>query len=227
MLSSLIECIDQDGFAIIADVISPEAIAELRECARSAGTRPGMRNLFETQPAVHRLARSAEVRRLVEAVLGPRCFAVQAFLFDKSPKANWKVAWHQDLTIAVRERQSVHGYTAWSEKKGVVHVQPPVAILARMLAVRVHLDDCGPDNGPLRVLPGSHRGGRFDATAIERWKTQAHEVPCVVRTGDLLLMRPLLLHASSSARVVSQRRVVHLVFAAERLPGNLDWHERV
>jgi ectoine hydroxylase-related dioxygenase (phytanoyl-CoA dioxygenase family) len=226
MFSSLTESIDRDGIAVIAEAISPKAIAELRESIRPAGNKAGVRNLFETQPAVRRLVQSTAIRRIVEAVLGPRCFAVQAILFDKTPETNWKVAWHQDLTIPVRDRECVAGFTAWSEKEGVVHVQPPVAILERMLAVRVHLDECGPDNGPLRVLPGSHRDGRLDATGIERWKSQAREVFCVGEAGDLLLMRPLLLHASTTAQVVSRRRVVHLVFAAEGLPGNLQWHDR-
>ena len=136
------------------------------------------------------------------------------------------MAWHQDLTIAVHQRRCVAGFTAWSEKEGVVHVQPPVPVLERMLAVRVHLDDCGPDSGPLRVLPGSHREGRLDAAAIDRWKAQVSEVQCLVGQSDLVLMRPLVLHASSAARVVGQRRVLHLEFAAVDLPGNLEWHDR-
>jgi ectoine hydroxylase-related dioxygenase (phytanoyl-CoA dioxygenase family) len=226
MFSSLTESIDRDGFAVIAESISPKAIAELRENVRPAGNKAGVRNLFEAQPIVRRLVQSTAIRHIVEAVLGPRCFAVQAILFDKTPAANWKVAWHQDLTIPVRDRQCVAGFTAWSEKEGVVHVQPPVAILERMLVVRVHLDDCGPDNGPLRVLPGSHRDGRLDVAGIEQWKSQAREVPCVGKAGDLLLMRPLLLHASSTAQAASQRRVLHLVFAAEELPGNLRWQDQ-
>ena len=183
-------------------------------------------DLLAGQPAVRTAVSSPLIRRAAEAVLGPHCFAVRAILFDKTPKANWKVAWHQDLTIALHQRRCVAGFTAWSEKEGVVHVQPPVPVLERMLAVRVHLDDCGPDSGPLRVLPGSHRDGRLDAPAIDRWKARVPEIACVVRQGGLVLMRPLVLHASSAARVVGQRRVLHLEFAADDLPGNLKWHDR-
>jgi ectoine hydroxylase-related dioxygenase (phytanoyl-CoA dioxygenase family) len=95
-----------------------------------------------------------------------------------------------------------------------------------MLAMRVHLDDCQAENGPLRVLPGSHREGRLDAAAIHRWKARGSEVQCVSAQGGLVLMRPLLLHASSAARVVGQRRVLHLEFAADELPGNLEWFDR-
>jgi ectoine hydroxylase-related dioxygenase (phytanoyl-CoA dioxygenase family) len=225
--AGIIESIDRNGFAIVTDAIESDVIAELRTCFGPTGKKAGIRNLFENQPAVCEIARSPAVRQVVEAVLGPSCFAVQAILFDKSPETNWKVAWHQDLTIAVRERHPTAGFMAWSEKEGIVHVQPPIPFLERMLAVRVHLDDCGPSNGPLRVLPGSHREGRLDAPAVDRWKARVSEVQCVVKTGGLLLMRPLLLHASSSAHAASQRRVLHLVFAADGLPGDLEWRDHV
>jgi hypothetical protein len=159
--------LERDGFAILDEAVAPDVIAELRSRLPAANPRAGLRNLLGGQPVVRKAARSSSIRQAVEAVLGPRCFAVRAILFDKTPEANWKVAWHQDLTIAVHQRRCVAGFTAWSEKDGVVHVQPPVPILERMLAVRVHLDDCGPDSGPLRVLPGSHREGRLDAAAID------------------------------------------------------------
>jgi ectoine hydroxylase-related dioxygenase (phytanoyl-CoA dioxygenase family) len=221
-LSSL----ERDGFAILDGAVEPELIAELRTVVPVAGSQAGVRNLLANHPVVRQAARSASVRAAAEAVLGPRCFAVRAILFDKTPEANWKVAWHQDLTIAVRQRRCAVGFTAWSEKQGVVHVQPPVPVLERMLVVRVHLDDCHAENGPLRVLPGSHREGRLDAAAIFRWKARASEVQCVVGQGGLMLMRPLLLHASSEARVAGQRRVLHLEFVADDLPGNLAWFDR-
>ena len=218
--------LERDGFAILNNAVAPDVIAELRSGLPATNSRAGLRNLLAGQSVVRTAVRSPSIRQVVEAVLGPRCFAVRAILFDKTPAANWKVAWHQDLTVAVQQRRCVAGFTAWSEKEGVVHVQPPVPVLERMLAVRVHLDDCGSDSGPLHVLPGSHREGRLDAAAIDRWKARVPEVACVVGQGDLVLMRPLVLHASSAARVVGQRRVLHLEFAAADLPGNLKWHDR-
>ena len=85
--------------------------------------------------------------------------------FDKTPLANRRVTWHQDLTVAVAARRNVDGYGPWNDKDGVVHVQPPVRVLQQMLAVRVHLDDCDADNGPVRVLSGSHLSARMEYTA--------------------------------------------------------------
>jgi len=185
-----------------------------------------IRNLLEVVPDVAALARSAEVRALVEAVLGPDAFAVRGILFDKTPDANWKVAWHQDLTIAVHERHEVEGFGPWSEKAGIVHVQPPAAVLERMVTVRLHLDPCGPENGPVQVIPGSHRAGRLSADEVQRSRAERDAVPTCVGAGGVLLMRPLLLHASSPSTAPAHRRVIHLEFAADALPGGLEWHGR-
>jgi len=185
-----------------------------------------VRNLLEAVPEVRALARLESVRALAEPVLGPGCFVVRAILFDKTPDANWKVAWHQDLTIAVRERAEAPGFGPWSEKAGIPHVQPPAAVLERMLTVRVHLDDCGRENGPVQVIPGSHAHGRLAADEISRWRETREPVFCTSARGGALVMRPLILHASSPATQPGHRRVVHLELAADALPHGLEWHGR-
>jgi ectoine hydroxylase-related dioxygenase (phytanoyl-CoA dioxygenase family) len=125
----------------------------------------------------------------------------------------------------VKERRDVEGFGPWSVKAGVVHVQPPASVLAGMLTVRLHLDDCGLENGPLRVVPGSHKLGVSDAAAIADARNRIAEATCAVGAGSVVLMRPLLLHASSPATVAGHRRVIHLEFAAAELPGGLEWHD--
>ena len=188
---------------------------------------PGVRGLLQASQAVRELARSPEIRALVTPTLGESAFAVRGILFDKTPDANWLVPWHQDLTIAVRERSDVPGFGPWSVKAGIVHVQPPAALLERMLTVRLHLDDCTEASGPLRVLPGSHRHGRLGVSEIAQWREAVTEVNCPVPSGGALLMRPLLLHASSPATLPEHRRVIHLEFAAELLSNGLAWQEAV
>jgi ectoine hydroxylase-related dioxygenase (phytanoyl-CoA dioxygenase family) len=206
-------------------------LVALEEADEAEGVRRresvyAIRNLLEAVPAVAELARSPAVRALVEPVLGAGAFAVRGILFDKTPDANWKVAWHQDLTIAVRERREVAGFGPWSEKAGVVHVQPPAAVLERMVTVRLHLDPCGPENGPVQVIPGSHRAGRLSADEIQRRRAERAPEPACIGSGGALLMRPLLLHASSPSSLPAHRRVIHLEFAADDLPGGLEWHGR-
>ena len=226
--------LEGDGFAVVPEVLDAATVVALIAAVGGAGEGAGsqrrgsvyaLRNLLEDVPAVTALADSPDVRALVAPVLGPGCFPVRGILFDKTPEANWNVVWHQDLSIAVRERQDVGGFGPWSEKAGVVHVQPPTHILERMLTVRLHLDDCDETNGPLLVLPGSHRGSRLTAPEIQHHRTQTASVPCPVPSGAALLMRPLLLHASSASQSPRHRRVIHLEYAAEPLPGGLQWHQ--
>ena len=155
------------------------------------------------------------LRAVVEPHL-PGAFCVRGLMFDKTPGRNWKVAWHRDETVAVRERVEADGFGPWSVKHGVPHVRPPRGggVLAGMLTARLHVDACGPDSGPLRVRPGSHDGdGRGEVTVT-------------AGVGDVLLMRPLLEHASSAATDPAHRRVLHLEFAAEELPGEMEWRWR-
>ena len=231
--ADLAATVGRDGWAVTPPVVPQLAVdrlvAELAELAAlpAVRSRGGLRDLLDDSPAVRALATSPAVRSVAESVLGPTCFAVRAILSDRSPGASWTAAWHQDLTIAVRERASVAGYGPWSAKDGVAHVQPPAELLERMLAVRVHLDDCGPADGPVRVLPGSHRVGRLSSSAIDAWRGGAEAVDCLAERGAIVALRPLLLHATSPATAAAHRRVVHIEFAAEELPAPLDWHVRV
>ena len=230
-----VSLITRYGFAFAPNAIDAVTVSSLvaalddaadAPSARQRGGVYAIRNLLEAVPVVATLAASPQMRALTVPILGEASFAVRGILFDKTPGANWNVVWHQDLSIAVRERHDVPGFGPWSEKAGVTHVQPPVAILERMLTVRLHLDDCDEANGPLRVLPGSHCHGRLTPEQIRQWRGQTPAVPCPVFSGGALLMRPLLLHASSASQTPRHRRVVHLEYAAEALPGGLQWHAR-
>ena len=128
--------------------------------------------------------------------------------------------------ISVAARLEVAGYIGWSNKAGVWQVQPPAEVLARMLAVRVYLDDCGPENGPLRVLPGSHRVGWIDEKLDDR-KASVPEVVCTVMRGGVVTMCPLILHASAKSAAVGHRRVIHIEYACHGLPEGLEWKNRV
>jgi hypothetical protein len=215
--------LERDGFAIVRGVLVPSRRDELlRALGEPAGA--GRRGLLRV-PAVRTLADSATLRDLVVPALSAAARPVRAILFDKSPAANWLVPWHQDVTLAVRERREVAGYGPWSVKDGIPHVQPPAALLARMLAVRLHLDDCDAGAGALRVLPGSHLHGRLDAEQIGRLRAATPEVVCEAAAGDALLMRPLLLHASGKSTADRHRRVLHIEYLAADLPGGLTPHD--
>lgn len=224
-LDTLVGALDKSGFCTVHGILPEGMLDALVRTVEmlSSNEGAGSRNLAEIAPEVARLAESREILSLLGDLGAPGAFLVRSIFFDKKLEANWKVPWHQDLTIAVRERREIAGFGPWSEKEGVPHVQPPVAVLERMVTLRVHLDDCGAGNGALRVLPGSHRGGVLCAEAIQKWRREGEEVVCEVLRGGILAMRPLLLHASSKAALPRHRRVIHLEFATEGLPGGLEW----
>ena len=221
--------IDECGFALISNAVSAEMIDALIATLEQAhetrsARRRGMyaaRNLLDL-PLIARLACSAELRSLVEPILGPSAVATRGILFDKVPTANWNVGWHQDQIIAVAERKEVSDFTAWSVKQGVPHVRPPASVLERMLTLRIHLDNCGQENGALRVIAGSHTKGLLEDDAIQRFVDDIEPTVCEVNRGDVLVMRPLLLHSSAPATSPSHRRVIHLEYAGNGLPGGLE-----
>ncbi|HUY90381.1 MAG TPA: phytanoyl-CoA dioxygenase family protein [Pirellulales bacterium] len=225
----------REGYFICNDVLSMDEVERLRRAVAELPNRSevrrkqnvyGVRNLLEFCPPARDLAANPRVRSFATAVLGENAFAVRAIFFDKVQGANWSLFWHQDNVIAVKERREVPGFAAWSNKAGVWQVQPPAEILARTVAVRVHLDDCGPDNGPLRVLPGSHRFGWLDEQ-LDDWKRRVPEVVCTVRCGGIVATCPLTLHASAASQAVGHRRVIHIEYAAAELPAGLQWNHRI
>lgn len=227
--------IEQTGYSIHENVLSLTEVEELRraivelpeqDAVRRKRSVYGVRNLLSVCPRVAELAGQEYIRQFATAVLGEKAFAARAILFDKVAGANWSLFWHQDNVIAVQERVETSGFIGWSQKAGVWQVQPPAEVLANMIAVRVHLDDCGLENGPLRVIPGSHRQGWLD-DRIGEWKQRVPEVVCTVRAGGIVTMCPLILHASAPAESPSHRRVIHIEYAAEELPAGLEWKWRI
>jgi len=219
----LASAIEGDGFAIIPSCLDDSSIKRLSDSLDD--TQYGQRNLLR-ELIIQELARSQEVHRVLTPMLGPNCFAVKGILFNKTQKSNWKVPWHQDLTITVQERLEAEGFGPWTIKGGVVNVQPREDVLRGILAIRIHLDANDHQNGPLRVIPGSHKLGRLTAEQIAKWD-KSGSVECLVPRGGALLMRPLLLHASSACLLPKSRRVIHLEYSSEDLPDGLRWHTKV
>jgi Phytanoyl-CoA dioxygenase (PhyH) len=226
--------VQNDGFAVIQDLVDANTIDSLLQnlpdtitsegVSQRAG-RAGIRNLLQSLPSTRTLANGALFRSIVEPILGNSARVVRGIYFDKHKDANWKVAWHQDLTIAVRERVDLDGYGPWSIKAGIHHVQPPVPILENMLSLRLHLDDTDESNGALRVLPGTHKYGRLAAQEIQNWRERQRAVMCPVRRGGVMLMRPLLLHSSAVAKNPEHRRVLHFEYSSIDLMDGLSWFE--
>src|SRR6202795_1819083 len=196
---SLQERVASDGFAIIPEAVSECEIADLQamldrsELPRSrAGMRHAMRNA-----SVAALARDSRLIAMAQEVLGSTAIPFRATLFDKSPTSNWLVVWHQDTALPLRERRDVSGWGPWAVKDGVNYAHAPASALEQVLALRLHLDESVADNGPLRVLPGTHTLGVLSDKVLHALSTQIAAVDCTVPQGGILAMRPLVVHASS------------------------------
>ena len=211
------------GFVVIRAAISVDVVDRLKVClgeVEGAGRR-GMLRLSEIASFATSDALTAWVSPLLPATSRP----VRAIYFDKKTEANWLVTWHQDLSIAVTQRREASGFGPWSVKDGIDHVQAPVSLLEQMLTVRVHLDDADESNGALKVLPGTHRLGILGTGEIARLRSEVPEHLCESKAGDVLLMRPLLLHASGRSKSPTRRRVLHIEYAGCDLPENLEWSQ--
>jgi ectoine hydroxylase-related dioxygenase (phytanoyl-CoA dioxygenase family) len=140
-------------------------------------------------------------------------------------KKNWYVTWHQDITINVDNRVALEGYSSWTKKQDIFSVCPPEYILQKTFTIRIHLDDTDEKNGALKVLSGSHKK-RLNDDEISIITNNS--VPNIVEVGagGIMLMKPLLLHASSKAQNQKRRRVIHLEFTSARLPIELAWLEK-
>lgn len=211
-----------EGFAVTSRVLTDAECERIALLVPSNG-RPGSRCLLEEAWC----AELAGTIRLHDALAPhvPRAHvAVQCTCFEKSDASNWLVPMHQDLGISVAGKVPHPRLSGWSEKEGVQYVQAPVSLLRQLVAVRLHLDACGEADGPLKVVPGSHRLGRFSAAQALLMRHGRGEIACPVPRGSAMVMRPLLLHASSKSRGEGRRRVLHFLFGPRSLPFGLHWH---
>jgi ectoine hydroxylase-related dioxygenase (phytanoyl-CoA dioxygenase family) len=214
----------EQGFAVIPDVFDAaevDRIADLLAGYESVGTRCLLDCPWCQETAgVLRERLNASIPEL------QLLCALQCTFFNKSADANWFVAFHQDRSAPVSDDTppTVHG---WSRKEGMTFIQPPDAVMGQMLALRLHIDDCNDDNGPLRVLPGTHTEGTLSQQQIEEYRDKVAPRELTVPAGGVIAMRPLLLHGSAKSRTMANRRVLHFLFGPRELPNRLKWRNAV
>jgi ectoine hydroxylase-related dioxygenase (phytanoyl-CoA dioxygenase family) len=216
---------ERDGFFFSDSLIDAADCRNICAQLDLQENRAGQRHLID-HPAVIKLLENPALINLIRAAMGVKAFAYKATLFDKNTDANWLVAWHQDISIPVAKRCELPMWNGWSVKDQVNYVQPPPEILSSLVALRIHLDECNISSGPLRVLKASHKLGRVPHEKCAAFAASHEEQVVTGGMGSALLMRPLLVHASSKATAAERRRVLHLEFAAFELPQGLQWNTR-
>jgi ectoine hydroxylase-related dioxygenase (phytanoyl-CoA dioxygenase family) len=214
-----------DGFVLIPQLLTAsECNAFTANLEHSQSDAKGTRSLL-SQPWCADLAAHIRQHPALRALIPASYVTVQCTYFEKSPAHNWLVPIHQDLSIPVAQRVNHPGLRGWSHKEDALYVQAPLDVLQQLIAVRLHLDDCGAEDGALRVVPGSHLYGVLAPDEAIALRDAGTEVVCTAARGVALLLRPLLLHASSKSTGASQRRVLHYLFGPSELPLGLQWQQ--
>jgi hypothetical protein len=224
------ERFDAEGWLVLDRLVSLPHVERLRDLLepllRDTGRpKPGVRRVLHRQPAMIAVLKETPIPALAHDLCGGEARIVRSILFDKTPETNWLVPWHQDATIALAQRAEVPGFGPWSVKDGEHHCTPPRELLDQLVVIRIHLDACGPENGPLRVVSRSQRDGLVDAATVNRLVEQGPVAECCTDVGGVVIMRPHTVHSSPKASQPSRRRVLHLEWTAAQLPPGLTWGE--
>jgi ectoine hydroxylase-related dioxygenase (phytanoyl-CoA dioxygenase family) len=204
------------GWTVVTSVISETQImAAANYCDSVKLSSAGTRALLALDWCAD-MAQSIRSNQSIRVLLGESKTAVQCTLFVKDSERNWLVPLHRDYSFPLRGKIDSPDWSTWSVKQSVHFARPPEYVLESLIAVRVHLEDTDTDNGALQVVTGSHRS---------KEETGERSVQFVPR-GGALVMRPLLLHASSKMKS-GRRRVLHFVYGPARLPDGAEWANAV
>lgn len=222
------------GFTVIENIYTAEEINLIVETISNVDTtKPSFRrtnDLFAIRqflkevPETRELIFNKKLNATILQLFGDGYFVVKSIYFDKPEQSNWFVAYHQDLTISVDKRLEINGFGSWTVKQNQFAVQPPLYILEGNFTIRIHLDDTDENNGALKVIPKSHLKGIYRPETID-WAIESEAV-CRVGKGGIMLMRPLLLHASNRTTNNNKRRVIHIEFSNCSLLNGLQWSEK-
>jgi ectoine hydroxylase-related dioxygenase (phytanoyl-CoA dioxygenase family) len=213
--------VEQYGYAIVPSVFGSEEIQKLATDLQSSDlprSRAGIRHLLR-HSAVSQVANDPRLLGIAQAVLGDKALPFKATLFDKSPDSNWLIVWHQDTALPLQEKQETAGWGPWSVKEGITYAHAPAEALNKVLASRLHLDDSTNENGPLRILPGTHASGVLTDEEVEREVAKRAAIDCTVARGGVVAMRPLTIHASSKSHSAPSRRVLHVEYSSQMAIG--------
>ena len=232
-MTNLLSTINANGFATVENIYTPEEVNAILQTInkadfsqtnfKKAGALFAIRQFFKEVPAVLPLVLNPAFLALVTQHFGADYFIIKSIYFDKPGNSNWFVALHQDLTISVDKKVNLPGFINWTVKQRQFAVQPPENILTENITFRIHLDATTEENGALKVIPGSHLAG----VVLPKSDMIEAGVFCPVKKGGVMLMRPLLQHASHRTTNAANRRVIHIELSNQCLPDPLLWSEEI
>lgn len=225
----------EKGFTTINNIYSIEEVDQIlaaiaqadktKETFRKSSDLFAIRQFLKEVPQTRSLIFNDNLSNVIRQIFGENYFVVKSIYFDKPETSNWFVAYHQDLTISVNKKVELKGYGTWTVKQNQFAVQPPLEILKNIFTVRIHLDDTDENNGALKVVSGSHNKEIYRPATID-WTIESETI-CRVSNGGIMIMKPLLFHGSNRTTNFKKRRIIHIEFANQELPTEIEWAERL
>ena len=226
-----------EGFTIIDNVYSENEIEKIiseiekiteieieNSTFRKSEDLFAIRQFHKEIPETLNIIFNQNLRQIIKLNFGENYFITKSIYFDKPEKSNWFVAYHQDLTISVNKKVDIDNYGNWTTKQNQFAVQPPKEILEQNFTIRIHIDKTTKENGALKVLNKSHRKGIVRTENI-KFENETETI-CEVEKGGIMIMKPLIFHASNKTTNNERRRVIHIEFSNQKLPNELEWSEK-
>ncbi len=221
----------RDGVLTVADAITPEELSALRETFNGwvqdsraqtddygetldgrarfdlepghSADRPALRRIQSPEEISEAYATVMRGSRMVEYVadlIGPSLRFHHGKVNSKLPGAATKVKFHQDFTFQPMSNDD-------------------------MITALLFVDDVTLENGPLEVVPGSHKGPLYSlwhngifTGAVADEVVEAHEgaiVKCTGPAGSVCLMHASLLHGSAPNLSDTSRTLYIATYYAE------------
>lgn len=201
----------EEGFKVFDDIFSDEECQAIIDAIPNP-SKAGVRNLMSSGHFAE-LASDPRLLAICREASGRELLPYKATLFNKTGKANWLVAWHQDTALPVECEFEADGWGPFTSKAGIVFGHAPTEVLQKVVALRIHLDASTDLNGPLRVISGSHRRRILSDVDFQRIVRSGNKSELTVGRGGVIAMSPLLIHASSKCTNDEPRRVLHIEYA--------------
>jgi ectoine hydroxylase-related dioxygenase (phytanoyl-CoA dioxygenase family) len=220
--------LNSTGFAIVPEIYSSVEIDNIVKLIKSIhGNKVlfGSRTFLQKTPGLLDLLINKPMEKIISEV-APGFSIIKSIYFDKPPQGNWFVSLHQDKIIFVKSKLDTVGFKNWTKREDEFGVQPPADILGNIVTVRIHLDDADETNGALKVIPYSHSEAGIRHAVFSTFSDSDTSI-CRVEAGGIMLMKPLLVHASSKSTSEKARRVIHLEFCNQDVPDGLEWSQKI
>jgi phytanoyl-CoA hydroxylase len=195
----VLEDYNRNGFVVFKNVIDAAMIAEARQHVewlqrRHSSLRPEHLHhpLMRDDAFWVRLVTDARLAAIAERFLGPDLACFTAHYICKPPGDGQAVLWHQDG--AYWNLDPMEAVTIW-----------------------VAIDDCDPENGCLRMIPGTHRNEMGEvvlrndvpnmlcSSINPRLVNEGQAVDVSLRAGDVEVHHPLIIHGSEANRSTRRR----------------------